>query len=148
MEVYAGLWAVAGVRSLWLFDKSRLNEVMIESIRYANLKPLHDDKQDAIGERVVFVLMLNKIEPAIVEQSFINMNHLTGRAAEEHVPNLNRFAVVSPAVEKCNDFIEHIRSRHKVWQVFANLLPMLHGCSMVLIVGEFKCEQITGVEED
>lgn len=44
MEGYAELSARGDARSLWFFDKSGLNEVMIESIRYANSKPLHDDK--------------------------------------------------------------------------------------------------------
>jgi hypothetical protein len=65
---------------------------------------------------------------------------LVGRAAKERIANFDRFAIVSSAVEKRNDFIEHIRSCHKTWQSFANLPPMPHGCSIVVVVGEFKGE--------
>jgi hypothetical protein len=53
-------------RDLWLFGEPGLGKVLIEDIRRADPKPPHHYERDAIGERVVFVLMLNKIKPARV----------------------------------------------------------------------------------
>lgn len=121
---------------------------MIESICCGDPKPLHDHKRNTIGKRIVFVLVLNKIEPATLQQAFIDMNHLNGGATEERVPDLDRSAVVASAVEKRDDFIEHIGGCHEAWQGLVNLLPVTHRCCMVLIVRELKRKQIAGIEED
>jgi hypothetical protein len=80
-------------RGLWLFGESGLGKVLIEGIRRADPKPPHHYKRDAIGERVVLVLMLNKIKLDIVEQALINMDHLNGGAVEEDVPHFDGFGV-------------------------------------------------------
>jgi hypothetical protein len=135
-------------RGLWLFGEPGLGKVLIEGIRRADPKPPHHYKRDAIGERVVFVLMLNKIKLDIVEQALINMDHLNGGAAEEDVPHFDGFGVVTAAVEERNDLIEHVGGRHEAWQGLAHLLPVPHSRWVVLIVGKFQCEQIAGIEEN
>lgn len=83
-----------------------------------------------------------------MKQAFIDMNHLSGRAAQEGVPNLDSFGVVAAAVEKRDDLIEYIGRRHQSGQGFNRLVPVSHSRWMVLIVGEFQRQQITGVDEN
>lgn len=101
-----------------------------------------------IGERIVFVVILLKIEPAFVEKVFMDINHVHGRAAEKSVPDLDGLDVMSAAIEKRDNLIEHIGCRYQLRQSPDGLPPMLQRSCMVLVVGEFKREQITSVNED
>ena len=130
------------------FGKPGLHEVMIEGIRRADPKPQHHNERDAIGERIVFVLMLLKIKPALVEKAFINVNHVHGRAAEKSVPDLDGLGVVPAAIEKSDHLGEYIGSRDQARQGLDGLPPVLQGSCMVLVVGEFERKQITGIDED
>jgi hypothetical protein len=135
-------------RSSWLFGKPGLYEVFVKGVRHADPKPPHHNKRDTIGERIIFVLMLLKIKPALVKKAFINVNHVHGRAAEKSVPDLDGLGVVSAAIEKRDHLIEYIGCRDQVWQGLDGLPPMLQGSCMFLVVGELKRKQITGINED
>ena len=125
-----------------------LNEIVIEGVRSADPKPLHHNKRNAIGEGIVFVLILLEIQPAFLKKVFINMNHFHGGAAKKPVPDLNGLGVMSAAFEKCDDFIEHIGRRYQLRQRLGSLLPMLQRRWVVLVVGEFKRQQIAGIDEN
>lgn len=135
-------------QSLWLFGEPGLGKMTIEGIRRADPKPLHYHERDAISKRIVFVLMLNKIEPAIVKQALIHMNHLNGRATEKGVPDLDGFCVETAAVEERDNLIEYIGCHYQSRQGFDSLLPVTHCGWMVLVISKLKCEQITGVNEN
>ncbi len=92
------------------------------------------------------LLMLYKMALTIMRQTFIHMNQVERRAAEEIVPNLNGLGVVAAAVEKRDHFIEHIGGRHEAWQGLGDPVPLCR--HMILIIGELKREQITGVDEN
>lgn len=135
-------------RSSWLFDKPGLYEVFVEGIRHADPKSLHHNERDAVGERIIFVLILLKIKPTLVEKAFINVNHVHGRAAEKSATDLDGLGVVSAAIEKRDHLVEYIGCRDQVRQGLNGLPPVLQGSCMVLIVSELKRKQITGIDED
>lgn len=112
-----------------------LNEMVIEGVGSADTKPLHHNKRNAIGEGIVFVLILLKIQPAFLKKVFINMNHFHGWAAKKPVPDLNGLGVVSAAIEKCDDFIEHIGRSYQLRQNLGSLPPMLQRRCVVLVAG-------------
>jgi hypothetical protein len=133
---YEGYYA----RSSWFLTKTGLHEVMIEGIRRTEPKSLHHNKRDAIGERVVFVLVLQEVIPTVMKQAFIYMDHLDRGATEEIIPNLNGLGMVAATIEERDDFIKHIGSRHQARQSLGDLSPVLSSRRMILIVGELKRE--------
>ncbi|CAE6506476.1 hypothetical protein NMYAN_220015 [Nitrosomonas nitrosa] len=134
-------------------DKSRLtvklclHKMAIESVCGLNVLPAHDNKRDAIGQRIIFVLVLLKVEPASIKERFIDMNHVYGWAVQESIAGFNGFGVIATAIEKCDDFIENIGCRDQLQWRFYDLFPMLKCSTVMLVVGKFECEQITGIDE-
>lgn len=135
-------------QNLWHLGEPGLSKMTIEGIRRAYPKPLHYHERDAISERIVFVLMPNNIEPSIVKQAFIHMNHLNGRAAQKGVPNLDGFCMGTAAVKERDDLIEHVGCRYQARQGLVNLVPVSHSGWMVLIISKLQCEQVTGVNKN
>jgi hypothetical protein len=131
---------VWGPSCSWLFGKPGLHEVMIEGIRRTDPKSLHHNKRDAVGERVVFVLVLQEVIPTVMKQAFIYMNHLDRGAAEEIIPNLNGLGMIAATIEERDDFIKHIGGRHQARQGLGDLFPVPLSRRMILIVGKLKRE--------
>ena len=127
--------------------KLRLHKMAIESVCGMNVLPAHDNKRDAVGQRIVFVLIVLEAEPAFIKERFIDMNHAYGWAVQESITGFNGFGVISTAIEKRDDFIENIGCRDQRQRRFYDLFPMLKRSVVMLVIGKFECEQITGIDE-
>lgn len=136
-----------------MIDESRLtaklclHKMVIESICDLNVLPAHDNKRDAVGQGIIFVLVLLKIEPAFIKERFIDMNHVYGWAVQEPITGFNGFGVIATAIEKRDDFIKNIGCRDQLQRGFYDLFPVFKRSVVMLVVGKFECEQITGIDE-
>lgn len=130
-----------------LTAKLRLHEMVIENICGLNILPAHDNKRDAVGQGIIFVLVLLKVEPAFIKERFIDMNHVYGWAVQKSIAGFNGFGVIATAIEKRDDFIENIGCRDQLQRGFYDLFPMLKRSVVMLVVGKFECEQIAGIDE-
>lgn len=107
----------------WFFNEFGLDEVLIESVGHADTEPLHDEKRDAVGKGIALILMLLKIKPSIAKEAFIDVNHVYGRAAHESVANVDTLGMMSSAVEKRDDLIEHVGTCYQTRQIPDDLSP-------------------------
>lgn len=125
-----------------------LLEMAVKSVCSVNVMPVHHNKRDAVGKGVVFVLIVLKVMPAFMKKSLIDMDHVYGWAAKKPVADLDGLGVMSPAIEKCNDFIENIGCRDQLkWRFFYNLHPMFECNVVMLVVGKLECKQVAGINE-
>ena len=95
---------------------------------------LHYHERNAIRERIVFVLMQLKVLPAFLEQSFVYLHKLHGRARQQSISNFHGFRVVPATVEISDDFVKHILRGDQRWQPFLQTAPMFHRGPMILII--------------
>lgn len=127
--------------------KLRLHEMAIESVCGMNVLPAHDHKRDAVGQGIVFVLVLLEVVPAFIKECFIDMNHSYRWAVQKPVTDFNGFGVISTAIEKRDGLIENIGCRDQLQRRFYDLFPMPKRSTVMLVIGKFECEQIAGIDE-
>lgn len=58
--------------------------MVIESVCGLNVLPAHDNKRDAVGQGIIFVLVLLKVEPTFIKERFIDMNHVYGWTVQDY----------------------------------------------------------------
>ncbi len=89
--------------------------MLIEGKSGLYLESPHDDERYAIGERIVFVVMLLKVLPAFLEQPFVYLRELHGRTRQQAIPDFHCFRMIPATVEVGDDFIKHIRCGDQRW---------------------------------
>ena len=95
----------------------------------------------------LLVRHVDALRAALHKRHFIDMNHGYGWAVQEPITGFNGFGVISTAIEKSDDFIENIGCRDQRQRRFYDLFPMLKRSVVMLVIGKFECEQITGIDE-
>src|SRR6476646_1167843 len=122
--------------------------MMVKSVDSPNAPLLHQDKGNAVSQRVLLVLMTLEELPARIEEGLVHMNELQGRTMQQVVAKLDRLDMIAAAVEEGHRFIEDIGGRHQWWEPLGNTAPMGQGSRVVLTMGQFQGQQVTGIEEE
>ena len=122
----------------WQRDKTGLGEMFVERESCKDFSLLHDDKRNAIGQRVAFVVVLLKQRPAVMKLLFRDVNNFNRGTIQEVIDDLHGFVMQTTTVEKRGNFIENVRRCNEWRQVVNDTFPMRLSCTVMKVIRDFE----------